>query len=259
MGVEHMLLTNRHLQDMNPLILGQEACEPGHRFGPAVRRYTLIHFVLKGKGIFEARGAQYEVTAGQAFLILPGEVTTYTADEADPWHYCWIGFDGRLTERFRQLDPVFPLPDTVFSRLFRVAQEEPEMAEYRLSAELLRLYTLLFGKHSGTNRHVRRVENYIRSAYMEPIRVERIAEQLNLDRRYLSRLFKEKTGLSIQDYLISVRMEEAELLLRQGKSVKEAAHLSGYEDVSNFSKMFKKYYGKSPADLVIRTYRTAEE
>ena len=154
-----------------------------------------------------------------------------------------------LAERFKQLEPVFSLPDTVFARMFR-AVEEPEMAEYRLAAELLRLYALLFGRSSDTNHHVRRVENYIRSAYMEPIRVEKIAEQLSLDRRYLSRLFKEKTGFSIQEYLISVRMEAAELLLQQGRSVKEAAYLSGYEDVSNFSKMFKKYYGKSPADLV---------
>ena len=86
MGLQHTLLTNRHLQDINPLIMGQEDCEPGHRFGPAVRPYVLIHFVMKGKGLFEARGQRYEVSAGQAFLIIPGEVTIYTADATDPWH-----------------------------------------------------------------------------------------------------------------------------------------------------------------------------
>lgn len=252
MGMENILLTNRNLRDMNPLIIGREACEPGHSFGPAIRRYTLVHYVKRGKGTFYARGQAYPVGAGEAFLILPGEVTTYTADEEDPWEYCWIGFDGALAERFSELDPVFSLPEHVLRRMLTAAREEPSVAEYRISAELLRMYAMLFGSRTGNNPHVRRVENYIRAAYMQPLRVEQIAEQLNLDRRYLSRLFKEKTGRSIQEYLISVRMEEAEFQLRQGRTVKEAAHLSGYEDVSNFSKMFKKRYGKSPAEVAGR-------
>ena len=62
------LLNNRSLTDMNPLIAGQEACQPGHCFGPAVRRYTLIHYVLQGEGTYYAYGKSYRVEAGQAFL-----------------------------------------------------------------------------------------------------------------------------------------------------------------------------------------------
>lgn len=244
----NLFLTNRHLQDLNPLIAGEEFCDPCHSFGPAVRKYTLIHYVVQGKGVFYTRGEIYPVEAGQAFLILPGEVTSYTADQQEPWHYCWIGFDGALSARFAQLPPVFPLPDDVFRRILHISAD-PNVLEYRLSAELLRLYAHLFSKPAGSNRHVRRVEDYIRSAYMQPIRVEHIAAQMNLDRRYLSRLFKENTGHSIQEYLIRVRLEEAEHHLHLGCSVKEAAHLVGYEDVSNFSKMFKKHYGISPAAI----------
>jgi AraC-like DNA-binding protein len=50
-----------------------------------------------------------------------------------------------------------------------------------------------------------------------------------------------------QQYLLNVRMEEATNYLRQGFSVKECAHMVGYEDVSNFSKLYKKHFGKSPA------------
>ena len=78
------------------------------------------------------------------------------------------------------------------------------------------------------------------------IRVEQIAETMNLDRRYLSRLFKEKTGQSVKEYLSDVRMEEAKRYLKTGVSVTECAHLTGYDDVCNFSKMFKKYTGISP-------------
>ena len=89
-----VFINNRHLQDLNPLIVGMEQCLPGHSFGPAIRPYTLIHFVMKGKGTLYKRGKEYPVHAGDAFLILPDEITTYTADMDDPWHYQWIGFDG---------------------------------------------------------------------------------------------------------------------------------------------------------------------
>ena len=52
----------------------------------------------------------------------------------------------------------------------------------------------------------------------------------------------------MQDFLVEIRMEESVRLLQQGCAVNEAAHLVGYEDVSNFSKMFKRHFGKSPSD-----------
>ena len=82
---------------------------------------------------------------------------------------------------------------------------------------------------------------------MNEMQVEQIAESLSLDRRYLSRLFKSKTGKTIQEYLIGVRMEEAKKLLGDGHGVAETANLCGYSDYCNFSKMFKQIYGVSPA------------
>ena len=82
--------------------------------------------------------------------------------------------------------------------------------------------------------------------------MEEIARQMNLDRRHLSRLFRRETGRSLQAFLISVRMEEADRYLRQGIPVGETARLCGYADVFNFSKMFKKTYGVSPV-TVLRT------
>lgn len=241
-----LFLTNRHLQDLNPLIAGTHECDPGYGIKPAIRKYTLIHYVFRGKGTLFARENAYPVKAGQAFLIRQGEVANYRADTEDPWYYCWIGFDGALAAHFDTLPPVISPPEEIFRRMFRVT-DIPAVTEYRLAAELFRLYAHLFSGPVRSNPHVRQVENYIRQSYMHPIRIEHIARQLNLDRRYLSRLFKEKNGLSIQQYLLNVRMDEARNLLRQGCSVQECAHMVGYEDVSNFSKMYKKHFGESPA------------
>jgi len=242
----NLMLTNRGMQDLNPLLAGWENCEPGHSFGPAVRSYTLIHYVRSGKGVYYLRGQAYPVHAGQAFLILPNEITTYTADSTAPWHYQWVGFDGELSTRFRELPPVFSIPEAIFRELAQITEDAT--AEYRIAALLFRLYAELFTDRSPKNRHVQRVQDYIRAAYMQNIRVQKLADEMGLDRHYLSRLFRENTGQSIQDYLVTTRLEEAARLLLLGHSVQDAALLCGYEDVSNFSKMFKKKYGKSPAN-----------
>ena len=246
MPVNPLLLADKNLLDLNPVIAGQEVCPPGHCTQPHIRQYTLLHFVYRGCGIVQTRNREHTVRGGQVFMIRPGEISSYCADAADPWHYGWIGFNGHLADRFWDLPAVFALEDDMMAQVHS-ALSDPDVTEYRLSGVLLRLYEALFSGQTGVNRHVQQVENYIRLSYMQPIRVEQLARQLNLDRRYLTRLFKQTTGLSIQDYLLQVRLREADRYLSRGYSVKEAALLSGYNDVSNFSKLYKHRYGITPA------------
>lgn len=246
MALKAEMLLNLHLTDLNPLIVGEEACAPGHSFGPSVRSYTLIHYVRRGCGILHARGGSWPVRAGEAFLILPGEVTTYCADETDPWEYQWIGFDGALTRDFSRLPPVFPVGAHLFRQL-RCAEEGQLGSEYRLVAALFRLYAELFTPQNQAPDHVRRVQDHIEASYMMPLSVEAIAGQLGLSRHYLTRLFKQKTGCTIQDWIIQVRLREGLRCLKQGRSVQDTARLCGYPDAASFSKSFKKRYGFSPS------------
>ena len=243
MDAKKWLLTDRHLLDLNPLIAGQEICAAGKSFGPHVRSYTLLHYVRSGRGILYARGQAYPVTAGQMFVILPGEVTTYTADQDDPWHYCWVGFNGQLAEHFRTLLPVLDVPEALFLSVFPQSQSNPEM---QIAGGLFKLWAALFTPEKQSHSHVNKVENLILQAYMQPLQVSDIAKQLHLDRRYLTRIFREQTGLSIQQRLIQVRLAAADRHLAQGYSVQDTARLCGYEDSSNFSRLYKKHRGHSP-------------
>lgn len=237
-------LTNLQLQELNPVIAGWHRCKSGHRFGPHIRSYTLLHYVLSGKGTLFIDQKKYPVKAGQVFLILPGQVTTYEADQQDPWHYYWVGFDGSLSRSFTSLPPVFTVEEKIFTDIF--PKEDGQNPELWIAGGLYRLYARLFQPPMEENTHVQKVKNFIRTGYMDQLTVEGIADSLGLDRRYLSRLFKAHTGSTIQDYLIHTRMEAADQYLRQGYSVQEAAILSGYRDVPNFSRMYKRHYGKAP-------------
>ena len=242
-----VLLINRHLADLNPIVAGQEICAPGHRFGPSVRKYVLLHCVLSGKGTYTCGGVTYPVAAGQVFRILPEEETVYQADDRDPWHYAWIGFDGRLAEKMATMPPVFSVSASVTS-LFRRSAENADASEFGLTASLFRLYDELFaGRAQSGNEYVRRIRSYIDAMYMRKISIEGLADQLHLNRRYLTRLFHAETGMSIRDYLLRTRMREATECLRAGLSVGETAERCGYEDMFLFSKLFRKTYGVSPS------------
>ena len=240
------ILTNQHFQDINPILVGRESCASGKSFGPTIRKYTLLHYVESGCGVLYKRGEAYPVHEGEAFIILPDEVTVYKADTVTPWTYRWIAFDGKLSEKFSQLPPVVQVSDELFPRM----PDEPDYhgtLEYTLAGQIWSMMAELFASEKRQrNQYVRQVKDYIKSSYMNEMHVEQIAESLSLDRRYLSRLFKSKTGKTIQEYLIFVRMEEARRLLGDGHGVAETANLCGYSDYCNFSKMFKRTYGVSP-------------
>ena len=237
------ILANRHFADLNPILLGSEICRPGQSYGPAVRDYVLIHYVVKGKGKLVKNGQIYPVEKGQAFLILPGEITFYSSDEKDPWYYQWIAFDGRLSEKFHQLPPVFPMSPVWLREMLDI--EKSDMHEHMIASVLFRMYADLFSGEKHKHRYVKQVKNYIHALYMQDICVEEIAQKMNLDRRYLSRVFKANTGMTVKEYLVEVRMQEGKRYLENGKLVVESANLCGY-DCCNFSKMFKKRFGVSP-------------
>ena len=79
---------------------GCSRTEPLHCFGPAMKPHYLIHYVLNGRGIFKMEGEEYPLEAGCGFLIEPGQMSFYQADEKDPWMYIWVGFAGERAEEY---------------------------------------------------------------------------------------------------------------------------------------------------------------
>lgn len=247
-----IMLTNRGFDDLNPLLCGTEPCEPGHCHGPAVRTYYLLHYVLSGEGVFYRKEECHRVTAGGFFLIRPEEVTTYIADERTPWHYVWIGFQGKSAALLNEAPPTGTLPKSVFTELHDAITngfaEWGTGREFYLSSILHRILAELSATKPSAPHYARRAENYIRTMYMQDISVEKIATSLSLNRRYLSRLFKARYGVTMQNYLVSVRLEAAAKLLTAGYTVAESAQLCGYHDPFHFSKMFHRHYGVWPRD-----------
>lgn len=94
-----------------------------------------------------------------------------------------------------------------------------------------------------------RVENYIRAHFRENINREEVAAIVYITPNYLSKQFRSKKGMNLREYINQIRIEEAKrLLLTTNLSVSEVAGLSGYENISYFSTVFRKHTGMSPVD-----------
>ena len=94
---------------------------------------------------------------------------------------------------------------------------------------------------------VRKALDYIHENYSEPLSLESIARRVGISRCYFSRTFKGATGFSVIEYINSIRCREARLLIEGGSSVSEAAVICGFENMSYFTRTFKKCMGVLPS------------
>lgn len=239
---------------IDPVQFGYEDCECGHSFGPAVREYWLVHFVVSGTGIYRNGERTYSLRKGDMFTIAPREETFYKADDKDPWSYIWIGFSSMCDNDIANVfSEKMRCPDA--ERIFLSMKRADEMISGRnifLCGKILELMSLIIESKSDKKldaSYVDRAVEMIRTEYTNDLTVEKMASRLNLDRSYFSVIFKRKIGVSPKQYLLSHRMNTAAMLLRdRGISVTVTANSVGYSDVYIFSKMFKRYFGVSPTE-----------
>ena len=97
--------------------------------------------------------------------------------------------------------------------------------------------------------YVNKAESIVSSRFSEPLTVKGIAAELSISPNYLSTLFKTTVGIRLTERLLEIRMKKAaELLTEKGLHESEVAYLVGYEDLGNFRRRFKQYYGISIRD-----------
>lgn len=96
---------------------------------------------------------------------------------------------------------------------------------------------------------ITRVEAYIQAHFRENINRDDVAAIAYITPNYLSKQFRNKKGMNLREYINQIRIGEAKrLLLTTNLSVSEVAGLSGYENISYFSTVFRKHTGMSPID-----------
>ncbi|PMC38093.1 hypothetical protein CJ195_10945 [Bacillus sp. UMB0899] len=106
-------------------------------------------------------------------------------------------------------------------------------------------------KKQKTKINLDDIKQYLNEHSTSPnISLEVIAKKFYVSKEYLTTAFKKKYGCNVTEYIIASRMEKAkELIMTTTLQYKTIAEMIGYEDVSYFYRVFKKYYGCSPGTI----------
>lgn len=100
-----------------------------------------------------------------------------------------------------------------------------------------------------SNGLVRSILSIVDQEIDRDITLHTVADRLFVNSSYVSRLFKQETGVSFSAYVLERKMEQAKAILQEGGKVYDAARHVGYRDVSYFTKVFRKYWGINPGGL----------
>ena len=95
-----------------------------------------------------------------------------------------------------------------------------------------------------------KARKYIDEHSREELSLTRVAKAVNMNANYLSENFKQVTGIKFVDYVAHARFKHACDLLRNSRlRISEIAFAAGFQSLSQFNRVFKKFSGKSPTDF----------
>jgi AraC-like DNA-binding protein len=111
------------------------------------------------------------------------------------------------------------------------------------------LYSLVRG--SGSFSQVARIIHMMEGSYSEKFDIQQLADSVHMSVSAFHKAFKDITADSPLQYLKKIRLSRArDLIVQQGMKAYLAADEVGYESPSQFSREFKRYFGRSPAELM---------
>lgn len=158
----------------------------------------------------------------------------------------------------------FPLPAIL--KIYALLDTLPETKGfYAVTQFLTLLYELSFFTDSAhklssssfakveiqaNSRRVQKIQQYINEHYQEEIRLNQLADMVGMSAVAFSRFFKLRTGKVLSDYIIDIRLGHASrLLVDSTMSVAEICYECGFNNLSNFNRIFKKKKNCSPKEF----------
>lgn len=105
-----------------------------------------------------------------------------------------------------------------------------------------------FEKPTKTNLSIRKIIKYINENYTRDISLDDLADEFFISKYHLCRVFKQITGLTVQEYIRRKRLTLALEKKNNGMSLSEAASQAGFADYTSFYRYYKKRYKNSPRE-----------
>ncbi|MEE1926517.1 AraC family transcriptional regulator [Pseudomonas sp. 148P] len=245
----------------------------GHAYDPHWHDSYLVGFTEQGVQQFNCRKQLHSSTAGQVFVLEPGELHDGHAPTPGGFTYSMLYLDPQWIEREMRglfanapdhcrpaVDRTLPTePDLLpfIASAFRALHgDEPRMLrQASLDALLERLSRQLVWRARDTADPrmpavALRARDYLHEHFRSDINLDDLARACGVDRFRLTRAFKSAFGLAPHAYLVQLRLARARRLLAGGWSPARVAMDLGFADQSHLGRWFRRAYGLTPA-----TYR----
>ena len=246
---------------------------------PHVHNHYELFYLSKGSCTFLMRSHSYNLVPGSVIIIPPNtpHIIHYTSRQQSV----------RTSILFREPDVIFknidfigemlkdgnhklilqipPMYQVHVEQLIRNMEAEQRFNDTKISPTMLSLCliqliiiinrfstgidTTLMDELHTTNRQVNLAATYINRNYNQRISLSDIADASGFSPNYLSRKFKEDTGIGVHEYLTYVRLNKAAIeLAHTDHTITEVALNNGFSDSNYFKDAFHKAYGMSPRD-----------
>ena len=263
----------------NPMIVG--SCGEYRlisypRYGtkrPKGRKDYQLLYIAAGQGHFVINGVDRVLSAGHLVLYHPDQPQDYYYLLQDQPSVFWIHFTGtEVPELLRHLGltPDKPILSTgvipEYKRLFRQIIQELQLAKPMYEDVLVaqtRQLLALAARNLNRDGHVSGAMQqemddaiqYFNKHFAQSISVEEYAKNLHISTAWFIHSFKEHTGMTPMQYILSLRVSNAQTLLETTNyTITEIAAIVGYDNPLYFSRIFKKQLGVSP-----QQYRSQRE
>lgn len=264
---------NENFVDLGLYQYGWEQCTPSHSYGPAARNHYLFHYVISGTGMLMSDDSKgntqtYHIKSGQGFMLFPGQISTYVADQNLPWEYTWVEFDGLRAKGavdaagLSKDQPIYharskDLREEMMKEMLYLVEHKDMpplhlIGHVYLFLDFLTRSTVHMANAKGSSLrdfYIKEALTFMEQNFQNDISVEDIAATCGLNRSYFGKIFKEALGKSPQEFLLSYRMiKAAELLKLTRLSIGDISNAVGYANQLHFSRAFKNMYGLSPRE-----------
>ncbi len=224
-----------------------------------------LEYCTAGSGRVLVDGREHIISAGDIAVINSGSIH-HTGSDGEVEYSCIIVDSEFCRESGIDVASIC-FDDLVRDRdaaeIFEKLQETYNSTADPLRTSRLRMYTLklmilLCERYSSPrtvracesqNENAKKVMAYIKSRYAERITLDEMARELYMNKFVLSRQFKSVVGITVFEYVNSCRCNAAAMLIAEGESVKVAARECGFENMSFFTKTFKRFMGKLPSEF----------
>ena len=235
-----------------------------HNTGRVLDEFQLVYLV-EGEGTFKSASTDLtKVTAGNAFLLFPGEWHTYAPDPNTGWKEYWIGIKGALPETWRQrglISHKTPILSAAYSheiiddfnKAIETASQQKSAYQQALSGLAVRIITevLYHAKNKAftearSDEQMLRAKEFISSEEGNTF-PEEVAKVIGMGYSRFRNCFKAYTGLSPAKYIMEIRMAKArELLTNTDLQIQEIAWKVGFENADYFTTTFRRVCGTTP-------------